>query len=132
VSSNDISIITKTLKAYQDALNASNASVVNELYTSDGVFMPQNFPTIVGTEAIRETYKKIFSAITLSVEFNIIEVVPITAEWAFARTSSTGTQLVKANGVESAEANQELFVMQKVGGEWKIARYCFATTNPPH
>ena len=26
---------------------------------------------------------------------------------------------------------QELFVFQKVDGAWKIARYCFSTTNPP-
>jgi hypothetical protein len=29
------------------------------------------------------------------------------------------------------EANQELFVFQKIDGTWKIARYCFSTTNPP-
>ena len=30
------------------------------------------------------------------------------------------------------EANQMLFVFRKIGGtEWKIARYCFSTTNPP-
>jgi hypothetical protein len=27
--------------------------------------------------------------------------------------------------------NQELFVFQKVAGDWKIARYCFSATNPP-
>jgi len=26
---------------------------------------------------------------------------------------------------------QELFVFQKIDGAWKIARYCFCTTNPP-
>jgi len=31
----------------------------------------------------------------------------------------------------SPEANQELFVFQKVDSDWKIARYCFSTTNPP-
>ena len=34
-------------------------------------------------------------------------------------------------GAEGAEANQELFLFQKIGGAWKIARYCFCTTNPP-
>jgi hypothetical protein len=27
--------------------------------------------------------------------------------------------------------NQELFVFQKIDDAWKIARYCFSTTNPP-
>lgn len=93
--------------------------------------MAQHFPTAVGTEAIRKAYDQTFDAITLSVEFNIIEVMPMTSEWAFARTSSAGSVKL-ASGVGSQEANQELFVMRKVDREWKIARYCFCAVNPPH
>lgn len=102
-----------------------------KLYAADGAFMAQHLPTAVGTEAVRKAYDQTFDAITLSVDFNIIEVVPLTDEWAFARTASAGTTKVKAGGGGS-EANQELFVMRKVYGVWKIARYCFSTTNPPH
>jgi hypothetical protein len=35
-------------------------------------------------------------------------------------------------GGEAAEANQELFVLKKEEGEWKIARYCFSSTLGPH
>ena len=52
-------------------------------------------------------------------------------EWAFARTSSAGTTKIHATGGGGPEANQELFVLKKVDGVWKIARYCFATTLPP-
>jgi hypothetical protein len=38
---------------------------------------------------------------------------------------------VLATGQSGPEANQELFVMQRVEGAWKIARYAFSTTNPP-
>ena len=93
--------------------------------------MAQHFPTAIGTDDVRRAYDKTFDMITLSVDFNIIEVVPITHEWAFARTASAGTTKVKAGG-GGPEANQELFVLQKVDGVWKIARYCFSTTNPPH
>ncbi|TVY54278.1 hypothetical protein LCER1_G002810 [Lachnellula cervina] len=120
-----VSAITAVLKQYQDALNASSTPDVMKLYAADGAFMAQHFPTAMGTEAVH------FDAITLSVVFNIIEVVPLTDEWAFARTASAGTTKVKAGGGGS-EANQELFVMRKVYGVWKIARYCFSTTNPPH
>lgn len=93
--------------------------------------MAQNSPTAVGTEDIRRAYDGIFAAITLHVKFNIIEVIPTAPNWAFARTSSAGTTTRKAGG-GGEEANQELFVFQKLGGEWKIARYCFSTTLPPH
>lgn len=71
-----------------------------------------------------------FSKIHLHVKFDIIENMPLTDEWAMARTASSGHTTILAGG-ESQEANQELFMMKKVEGHWKIARYCFATTNPP-
>ena len=37
---------------------------------------------------------------------------------------------VKSNGAEEKEMNQELFVLRREEGEWKIARYCFASMNP--
>jgi uncharacterized protein (TIGR02246 family) len=123
--------ITAVLKKYEGALNASNTSAVLDLYTPDGVFMAQNFETAVGTDAVRKAYDITFNAITLSVEFDIIEVVQVSDNWAFARTASAGTTKVKAGG-GGPEANQELFVMKKVGEAWKIARYCFSTTKPPH
>jgi hypothetical protein len=59
-------------------------------------------------------------------------VVELTSEWAFARTTSTGTIRINAIGGTIPEANQELFLFRKVSdGTWKIARYCFCTTNSP-
>ena len=131
MSSSDESAVRATLLAYQDALNKSSTPAVLALYTSDGIFMPQHFQSAIGTAAIQQAYEGIFKAIQLTVKFNIAEVRVVSPEWAFARTSSAGTVKVHANGAQSAEGNQELFVMQKVGGDWKIARYCFCTTNPP-
>lgn len=127
----DTEEIAAVLDRYKDALNASSTEMVMKLYAPDGVVMPQHFPSSVGTEAVRKTYDDIFAAITLSVKFTIEEIVPVEPEWAFARTNSAGTTKVKA-GDGGPEANQELFVLKKVDGVWKIARYCFSTTNPPH
>jgi ketosteroid isomerase-like protein len=101
------------------------------LYASDGVFMPQHFPSSVGAEAVRKAYLAVFEAITLTVEFKVAEVLQIAPDWAIARTNSAGTVKVNATGDGDAEANQELFAFQKINDAWKIARYCFSTTNPP-
>ena len=127
----DTQAIRSLLQRYEQALNTSNTEAVTQLYSADGVFMGQHFPSSVGIEAVRHAYDKVFGAIRLTVTFDIQEVHPVTSEWAFARTNSSGTVLVHATGESSAEANQELFVFQKVEGAWKIARYCFTTTNPP-
>ena len=101
--------IATVLSKYEDALNQSDTAAVMNLYAPDGVFR----------------------AITLTVKFAIAEIKQVGSDWAFARTNSAGTVKVNATGQSSPEANQELFVFQKVGNDWKIARYCFSTTNPP-
>ncbi len=127
----DEQAVAAVLAKYQDALNQSDTNAVMKLYASDGVFMPQHFPSRVGADAVRKAYDSVFTAITLSVNFNIAEIRQIAPEWAIARTNSAGTVKVKATGGGGPEANQELFVFQKIDGTWKIARYCFSTTNPP-
>jgi uncharacterized protein (TIGR02246 family) len=127
----DETAIAATLGKYQDALNQSNTDAVMKLYAEDGVFMPQNSPSSVGAQAVRKAYDAVFDAIKLTVKFDIVEVRQLAPEWAFARTNSAGRVKVNATGETSAEGNQELFVFQKIGDTWKIARYCFSTTNPP-
>jgi len=127
----DEQAVAAVLAKYQDALNQSDTNAVMKLYASDGVFMPQHFPSSVGADAVRKAYDAVFAAITLSVNFNIAEILQIAPEWAIARTNSAGTVKAKATGGGGPEANQELFVFQKIDDAWKIARYCFSTTNPP-
>lgn len=123
--------VAAVLAKYQDALNQSDTDAVMKLYAPDGVFMPQHFPSSVGADAVRTAYEGVFKAITLKVDFKVAEVLQIAPDWAIARTSSAGTATVNATGKGGPEANQELFVFQKIVGAWKIARYCFSTTNPP-
>ena len=124
--------VAALLAKYQDALNQSDTDAVMELYASDGVFMPQNSPSSIGVNAVRKAYDAVFQAIKLTVKFNIAEVVEMAPNWVFARTNSAGTVKVYATGSGGPEANQELFLFQKIDGAWRIARYCFSTTNPPH
>jgi uncharacterized protein (TIGR02246 family) len=127
----DEKAVAAVLAKYQDALNQSDTDAVMKLYASDGVFMPQNSPSSVGVQAVRKAYDAVFDAIQLTVKFEIAEVRQLAPDWAFARTNSAGKVKVHATGESAAEGNQELFVFQKIGGDWKIARYCFSTTNPP-
>jgi uncharacterized protein (TIGR02246 family) len=118
------SAIEKLLYAYRDALNASDVSKVLPLYTDDGIFMPSNAPSAIGQEQVKASYEFVFKSIQLSIEFYIDEVV-VNGDYAFARTISRGTTLIHASGQMVAEENRELFVLQKVNGQWKIARYMF-------
>ena len=127
----DEKAIATVLGDYQSALNRSDTAAVMKLYAPDGVFMPQHFPSSVGANAVRKAYDGVFRTITLNVKFAVAEIKQVGPDWAFARTNSAGTVKINATGESSPEANQELFVFQKVGADWRIARYCFSTTNPP-
>jgi len=127
----DENAVASVLKDYQMALNRSDAEAALELYAPDGVFMPQHSRASVGTAAVRKAYEAVFAAITLTVKFEIAEIRQIAPDWVLARTNSAGTTKNNATGAEGPEANQELFLFQKIDGAWKIARYCFCTTDPP-
>lgn len=116
--------IEKLLFSYRDALNASDVKKVVPLYTADGVFMPSNAPSAIGQEQVKGSYEFVFKTIQLKIEFFIDEIV-INDDYAFARTTSKGTTLIHANGQTVPEENRELFVLQKVSGQWKISRYMF-------
>jgi len=123
--------IESVLRGYERVLNASDVGGIVKLYTDDGVFMAQHNPSAVGIQQVEAAYAAVFQAIDLNVEFDIVEIEVIADDWAFARTNSAGTTTINATGDKVAEGNQELFVLQKIDGDWKIARYSFSTTNPP-
>jgi uncharacterized protein (TIGR02246 family) len=124
--------IAAVLTNYQAALGRSDADAVTRLFTTDGVLMAQESPSAVGADAVHQAYGAMFGSIALDIRFEIAEVRPLGPDWAFARTTSTGTIEVKATGARLPEANHELFIFQRVDGIWKIARYCFSTTLPAH
>lgn len=121
--------IEELLGVYRNSLNTSDAALAQSLYTKDGVFMPTEAPSGIGSEGILKSYEFVFSQIQLNIEF-FIEEIEVEENMAFAVTSSKGTVKILANGMEVPEANRELFVFEKVDGEWKIARYMFNKTEP--
>ena len=121
--------IETLLNQYENALNTSDATLAQSLYTKDGVFMPTEAPSGIGSEGILKSYEFVFSQIQLNIEF-FIEEIQVEGDMAFAVTGSKGSTLIHATGDTIPEANRELFVFEKIDGEWKIARYMFNKTEP--
>ncbi len=121
--------IEMLLKTYETALNANDIEGILALYGSDPVFMPPNAPALVGREAVRAGYRQVFDTIKLNVAFEIHETGEA-GDWAWARTSSAGRTKILAAGIEVSEGNNELFVLRREGGSWRIHRYLFATSQP--
>ena len=121
--------IESVLKTYETALNANDIDAIVGLYGDDPVFMPQHAPALVGRDAVRAGYVQVFDTIKLAIRFDIHEIQEA-GDWAWARTSSAGRTRILAAGVEVEEGNNELFVLRRENGEWKIHRYLFSTSQP--
>jgi uncharacterized protein (TIGR02246 family) len=122
--------IVAVLKSYERALNANDVAGVVQLYTADAVLMAPNAPAAIGTDAVRAAYTGIFQAIDLDLTFDVAEVNVVSPDWAFLRSTSNGSIVILANGAHAPSSNQELFVLQKVEGCWKLARYSFSSVLP--
>lgn len=123
--------IEQVLNKYEQALNASDVNAAVQLYTDDGVFMAPENPAAVGTKVLGLAYAGVFQAIGLKLKFQVVENKLLSPEWAMLRTTSTGTVKILANGAEVPGSNQELFLLRKVNGDWKIARYSFSSVLKP-
>lgn len=121
--------IETAIRAYEAALNGNDIDAILDLYGSNPVFMPQHAPALIGRDAVREGYRQVFAAIKLDIRFTIHEI-EIAEDWAWVRTSSSGTTHVLAADVTIEEGNNELFVFRAEQGDWKIHRYLFSTNRP--
>lgn len=114
-------LVTET---YRDALASSQASEVTAAFTSDGVVMGPGSPTAIGTTQLNTAYEGIFGAVALDLNFKVDEII-VGNNYAFVRSTSSGTVTVNASGTTAPEENREVFIAKKENGQWKLARYIY-------
>ncbi len=122
--------IVGVLKSYERSLNASDLAGVVQLYTDDAVLLAPGARSAVGIDAVREAYTGIFQAIDIDLTFQVAEVSVVSPDWAFLRSTSNGVVTILATGAQTPSSNQELFVLHKSQGRWKLARYSFSSVLP--
>ena len=116
--------ILDVIKTYERALNKNDVDSILRLYSDNGVFMPSGKPSAVGQAQVRLAYEQVFKELDLDVAFHIDEVV-VSGELAFVRTTSDGKIKLLAKDSIVTNNSRELFIMQKIGGKWRINRYMF-------
>ncbi|MBV9672781.1 MAG: DUF4440 domain-containing protein [Verrucomicrobia bacterium] len=122
--------IVHVIRAYEKSLNTSDTQAALALYGEDPVFMPEFSAALRGRDAVKAGYDHVFGAIKLNVSFTIHEIVEM-GDLAYVRTTSAGKTEILENNTTVQEANNELFILRKEKGLWKIHRYLFASSNPP-
>lgn len=117
--------------AYLTAFNRADVAAVIATYADDGVLMAPGMPAAVGKDELTKVYPGVFEMVGFDMTYEIKEVVQTSADWAFVRSATEGTETNKATGVVVPAAYQELFLLRKSAvGAWQIARYCTSKIGP--
>jgi ketosteroid isomerase-like protein len=112
------------LASYGEAINTSDVSKTLALYINDCLLMPQGAAIAKGQDLLKATYESLFKAFQLNVKYFTDEVI-VHCDYAYARTNSKGTTLIRASGTTIPVDNKELFMLHKDNRQWKISHYMF-------
>lgn len=116
--------IEKLVRTYIDGLHQSKAEAVLPFFTKDAVLMAADAPTMKGEGQLKAFFDQAFATIRLEAELEFDEIT-ITGTSAFARSHSRVRVTALQTNESHPENTRELFLLDKISGEWKIARYMF-------
>jgi uncharacterized protein (TIGR02246 family) len=126
----DVAAINQVVGDYARALNAEDTDGVVAAFADAAVLMPTNSPALTGKEAIRSSFQGYFGQTAYDLTFAVVEVV-VAGDWAFARTTVSGTTTLITGGEPNQVSSKTIFVLQRQDdGSWKIGRYIFNSDNP--
>lgn len=131
VCNEELTAIEANAVAYLTAFNRVDVAALLATYADDGVLMAPGMPAVVGKDELAVVYPSVFAKVGFNMTYEIKEVVQISADWAFVRSTTEGTETNKATGLVTPAAYQELFLLRKsAAGAWQIARYCTSKISP--
>jgi len=113
---------------YFKALNESDVKTIISLYHKHSVFLPNNAPASRGIEEIEKTYRAVFNIIKLDTAHDYHHV-SVSGDIAVVESKANGNLTVLETKETLPANDNELFVLKKVNGEWKIDRYMFNSSE---
>ena len=128
-TSGDPAQLLTIMERYAVALRWNNVDALVALYTADGVFMRENLPPAVGTEALRAAYQQVFATLKLDMRFDI-QQTEVSNDVAWLRATSKGRIRTLATGVDTEESFNSLLIFGRERGAWKIRCYLYASNRP--
>lgn len=120
--------IEKVMETYATALKSGDVEGLIGLYAPNGVFIRDDMAAVVGRDALRAAYKRVFATLKVDLNFKIQES-ETSGDLAWLRTTSSGRIKVLATGVESKSAFNTMVVFRRESGAWKIRSYLYASSQ---
>ena len=121
--------LVSIMERYAAALRSNNVEALVALYASNGVFMREDMPAVVGRDALRAAYRQVFATLKVDLAFEIQET-EVAGDMAWLRSTSKGRIKVLATGAESSNSFGELVVFRREQGVWRIRSYMYASNQP--
>ena len=113
---------------YEQLLNASDTAGIVNLFTLDGVAEWNDRPTFATREEKVAAYDALFKIAKFTTVFGYAGI-DVAGDTAVVRTFHHKGASIVEGGKEVVDLNREVFVLRKLGNEWKIKLYIF-NTNP--
>ena len=111
---------------YEELLNAGDTAGILALYAPDSVAEWNDKPTVVTREEKRAAYDALFRLARFSTVFGYA-AIDVVGDTAVVRTFHHRGATVLEGGKEIVDLNREVFVLHRIGVDWKIALYIFNT-----
>jgi ketosteroid isomerase-like protein len=120
--------VKSVVERYQDGLNSSDFAEIRPTFAPDAVAEWNEKATVVGVDAMAKPYEELFKKIKFNTDFQY-DAVDVYRDLAIVRTHHPvgQTELFLADGSRKLDFNREIFVLRRMGTEWKIILYTFNT-----
>ena len=128
----DVSLEGKKAKQvvvdYFSALNKSDLKTIVSLFHTDSVFLANNAPASRGIFEIEKKFKAVFNKIKLNTTHKYHHV-SVSGNIAIVESKANGNLTVLKTRETLPANDNELFVLKKINGNWKIDRYMFNSSE---
>ena len=113
---------------YQQLLNAGDTAGIVDLFAPDGIAEWNDKPTFATRQEKIAAYDALFKIAKFSTVFGYAGI-DVAGDTAVVRTFHHNGATILEGGKEVVDFNREVFILRKLGNEWKIKLYIF-NTNP--
>ena len=111
---------------YETLLNSGDSAGIMAMFAPESVAEWNNRPTFATPQERKAAYEALFKDAKFSTVFGYASVDAY-GDTGVVRTFHHKGAAVVEGGKEVVDLNREVFVLRKIGGEWKIVLYIFNT-----
>jgi ketosteroid isomerase-like protein len=111
---------------YEQLLNSADTAGIVDLFAPDGVAEWNEKPTFTTRQEKIAAYDALFRVAKFSTVFGYASI-DVVGDTAVVRTFHHKGATILEGGKEVVDLNREVFVLRKLGNEWKIKLYIFNT-----